>query len=131
MQITLPNMIIHTDIIIMATHMGMELNLAQQPKKGSYCQISWVEKVTFHENLLSPVTQRHRSSPYPMLSVSEATQKILNNTPVLSVTSKPVDADLVGYILAEDVSAPESVPAFRASIVDGYAVICTRLLFPR
>lgn len=65
-----------------------------------------------------------------MLSVSEATQKILNNTPVLSVTSKPVDADLVGYILAEDVSAPESVPAFRASIVDGYAVICTCLLFP-
>jgi gephyrin len=64
-----------------------------------------------------------------MLSVTEATQKILTNTPVLSITSKPVNADLVGYILAEDVAAPESVPAFRASIVDGYAVICTYLHF--
>ena len=63
-----------------------------------------------------------------MLSVSEALQKILTNTQVLSITSQPVNADLVGYILAEDVAAPESVPAFRASIVDGYAVICTDLL---
>src|ERR1700731_1722151 len=92
MQITLPNMIIHTDIIIMATDMGMGLNLTPQPKKGFYCQISWVQKVTCHKNFLIPVTQRHRSSPYPMLSVSEATQKVLNNTPVLSVISKLVDA---------------------------------------
>ena len=71
------------------------------------------------------VTQRHRSSPFPMLSVPEATDKILTNTPVLPITSLPVNESLVGYILAEDIKASESVPAFRASIVDGYAVICT------
>lgn len=73
---------------------------------------------------LMQVTQRHRSSPYPMLSVPEATEKILVNTPELGTIALPVNEDLVGYILAEDIKAPESVPAFRASIVDGYAVIC-------
>jgi gephyrin len=63
-----------------------------------------------------------------MLSVPEATEKILSNTPVSSAITHPVNESLVGYILAEDVQAPESVPAFRASIVDGYAVICTSLL---
>ena len=65
-----------------------------------------------------------------MLSVPEATDKILTNTPVLPITSLPVNESLVGYILAEDIKAPESVPAFRASIVDGYAVICTSLPTP-
>lgn len=60
-----------------------------------------------------------------MLSVPDATQKIISNTPVLSTTFLPVNENLVGYILAADVRAAESVPAFRASIVDGYAVICT------
>lgn len=59
-----------------------------------------------------------------MLSVKEAMQKIFTNTPTLPTTSRPVNEDLVGYILAEDIKAPESVPASRASIVDGYAVIC-------
>jgi molybdopterin biosynthesis enzyme len=30
---------------------------------------------------------------------------------------------LVGHILAEDVVAAEAVPGYRASIVDGYAVV--------
>lgn len=58
-----------------------------------------------------------------MLSVKDATQKILDNTFLLPMISLPVNEDLVGYILAEDIKASESVPAFRASIVDGYAVI--------
>ena len=62
-----------------------------------------------------------------MLSVQDATQKIFENTSVLPIISLPVNEDLVGYILAEDIKASESVPAFRASIVDGYAVICTFL----
>jgi gephyrin len=62
-----------------------------------------------------------------MLSVKDATQKILDNTCLLPVISLPVDEDLIGYILAEDIKASESVPAFRASIVDGYAVIGTLL----
>ena len=62
-----------------------------------------------------------------MLSVKDATEKILANTPVPSVVSRPVNEELVGYVLAEDIKAAESVPAFRASIVDGYAVICNLL----
>jgi len=59
-----------------------------------------------------------------MFSVPEATEKILTNTHALPITSLAVDENLVGYILAEDIKAPDSVPAFRASIVDGYAVLC-------
>ena len=71
-------------------------------------------------------TQRHRESPYPMLSVQEALTKILDYAPrsqdLKSIRSQ-VSTDLAGYILAEDVAATEAVPAFRASIVDGYAVV--------
>ena len=66
---------------------------------------------------------RHRSSPYPILSVADAVAKILENTPSPTVESRDVSPDLIGYVLAEDVKAAEAVPAYRASIVDGYAVI--------
>jgi gephyrin len=68
-------------------------------------------------------SQRYRSSPYPMVSVDEATALISANTPPPFKFRAQVDENLVGCILAEDVEAPESVPAFRASIVDGYAII--------
>jgi len=67
-------------------------------------------------------TRRYRKSPYPMLSVDDALKLIMNNTPAPKVIRMPLDAGVVGHVLAEDVKAPESVPAFRASIVDGYAV---------
>ncbi|KAL9088963.1 MAG: hypothetical protein Q9165_006020 [Trypethelium subeluteriae] len=70
-------------------------------------------------------TARHRSSPYPMLSVEEALKLIRDFTPPPKVEKLPVNENLVGLVLAEDVKAPESVPAFRASIVDGYAVKVT------
>jgi len=62
-----------------------------------------------------------------MFSVKEATDKLLAQTSICPIISRPVNEDLVGYILAEDIPASESVPAFRASIVDVYAVICTFL----
>ncbi|KAI9774310.1 MAG: hypothetical protein M1840_004204 [Geoglossum simile] len=68
-------------------------------------------------------SRRYRSSPYPMVSVSDATELIAANTPAPFKFRAQVDENLVGCILAEDVGAPESVPAFRASIVDGYAII--------
>ena len=71
-------------------------------------------------------TRRHRESPYPMLSVSDATALILKHTPQPKPISRPVNTSLVGYVLAEDVTASEAVPAFRASIVDGYAVIVSK-----
>lgn len=68
-------------------------------------------------------TRRHRSSPYPMLDVEEALALIKQHTPPPAVITSKVDVDLVGAVLAEDVKASENVPAFRASIVDGYAVV--------
>ncbi|KAI9809177.1 MAG: hypothetical protein M1825_002468 [Sarcosagium campestre] len=69
-------------------------------------------------------TRRHRSSPYPILSVDEALRLILDNTPApRAVTESTIDASIVGSILANDVVAQESVPAFAASIVDGYAIV--------
>lgn len=58
-----------------------------------------------------------------MLSVEEALGLIEKHTPMPAVVSSKVNADLVGSVLAEDIKAKESVPAFRASIVDGYAVL--------
>jgi gephyrin len=71
------------------------------------------------------VTRRHRESPYPMLSVTDANALIAAETKTGKIIEVPVDENLVGYVLAQDVSAAEAVPAFRASIVDGYAVYHT------
>lgn len=58
-----------------------------------------------------------------MLSVADALEQIDLHTPAPTTITLPVNESLVGHVLAQDVTAPESVPAFRASIVDGYAVI--------
>jgi gephyrin len=71
------------------------------------------------------VTRRHRESPYPMLSVADANALIAVQTKTGQIIEVPVDENLVGYVLAQDVTAAEAVPAFRASIVDGYAVYHT------
>ena len=68
-------------------------------------------------------TRRHRSSPYPMVSVKEALSLIQNHTPASVEMTLKVDKNIIGSVLAEDVKSNESVPAFRASIVDGYAVV--------
>ncbi|KAF2838765.1 gephyrin [Patellaria atrata CBS 101060] len=67
-------------------------------------------------------SRRYRKSPYPMLSVEDALRLISEQTPSPIIKGSKVDEGLVGQVLAEDVKAAESVPAFRASIVDGYAV---------
>ncbi|CCF43749.1 molybdenum cofactor synthesis domain-containing protein [Colletotrichum higginsianum] len=65
----------------------------------------------------------YRESPYPMLEVGDALRLIKDFTPEPEVVTSKVDVSLVNSVLAEDVTARESVPAFRASIVDGYAVV--------
>ncbi|KAL3474735.1 hypothetical protein BJX99DRAFT_174316 [Aspergillus californicus] len=67
--------------------------------------------------------RRYRESPYPMLSVDDALKLISAQTPDPEIVEVPVDTDLVGHVIAEDVFAAEAVPAYLASIVDGYAVI--------
>lgn len=80
------------------------------------------ENLMSNDPSLGP-TRRHRSSPYPMLDVEEALSLISQHTPAPIVVATKVDVNLVGAVLAEDVKASENVPAFRASIVDGYAVV--------
>lgn len=61
-----------------------------------------------------------------MLSVEDAVKIIIENSPSPETVKIPVNGALVGHILAEDVQAREAVPAYRASIVDGYAVIVSK-----
>ncbi|OAA61853.1 molybdenum cofactor biosynthesis protein [Niveomyces insectorum RCEF 264] len=68
-------------------------------------------------------TKRARSSPYPLIAVDEALALVDQFTPEPVDCVRPVDTNLVGYVLAEDVHSSVNVPAFRASIVDGYAVV--------
>ncbi|PKS09005.1 hypothetical protein jhhlp_003618 [Lomentospora prolificans] len=68
-------------------------------------------------------SRRQRASPYPMLDVPDALTLIEKHTPRPKVVTSKVNVELVGSILAEDVVARENVPAFRASMVDGYAVV--------
>jgi gephyrin len=67
-------------------------------------------------------TSRYRTSPYPMLAVNDALKLITKQTPAAVVEKLPVNMKIGGAVLAEDIKAVESVPAFRASIVDGYAI---------
>ncbi|RGP59586.1 molybdopterin molybdotransferase [Fusarium sporotrichioides] len=71
-------------------------------------------------------SRRYRESPYPMLPVEEALALIEQHTPGPEVVTVPVDQSIVNSVLAEDVQAKENVPAFRASIVDGYAVVAPK-----
>lgn len=68
-------------------------------------------------------SRRHRESPYPMLSVTDALALVKEHSSEPEIVTAKVDSKLVGSVLAEDVTAQENVPAFRASIVDGYAVV--------
>ncbi|KAH6895260.1 hypothetical protein B0T10DRAFT_211488 [Thelonectria olida] len=68
-------------------------------------------------------SRRHRESPYEMHSVDDALALISKHTPEAQIHTAKVDTAIINSVLAEDVKAKENVPAFRASIVDGYAVV--------
>ncbi|KAM0560702.1 hypothetical protein ACHAO7_000607 [Fusarium culmorum] len=78
-----------------------------------------------NDPVLGP-SRRCRESPYPMLPVKEALALIEQHTPGPEVVTASVDQSIVNSVLAEDVEAKENVPAFRASIVDGYAVVAPK-----
>jgi gephyrin len=60
-----------------------------------------------------------------MLTVEDALQHIHTHTPSPQIITSKVNSTLINHILAEDVVAAENVPAFRASIVDGYAILAS------
>lgn len=81
-------------------------------------------------------TGRNRSSPYRMSSVEDALKLIAQYTPAPSPANVRVDGNIIGSVLAEDVTASEAVPAYRASTVNSYAIIArdngsaSREIFP-
>ena len=62
-----------------------------------------------------------RASTYPLVEVDDAAALVLEHTPVLGIERVAL-AHCIGRVLAEDLSAPASLPAFPSSAVDGYAV---------
>lgn len=62
------------------------------------------------------------SSPYPMISVAEATREIQSRVLPLPPIERGF-RDALGFVLAEDVTAPDDLPPAERSAVDGYAVV--------
>src|ERR1035437_9030296 len=65
-----------------------------------------------------------RASAYPLVEVDAAAALVLELTPVLGVERVGI-AHRIGRVLAEDLVAPASLPAFPSSAVDGYAMRST------
>ena len=62
-----------------------------------------------------------RASTYPLVDAGEAAATVLDHTPRLGTEMRPL-AECAGRVLAEDLVAPEALPAHPVSAVDGYAV---------
>ncbi|KAF9145607.1 hypothetical protein BGX30_007942 [Mortierella sp. GBA39] len=73
----------------------------------------------------TPVSRRLRKSPYPLIPMEQALSSVMDRVVPLPSVQKPVNGSLIGAVLDEDVVAVEAVPGYRASILDGYAVIDT------
>ncbi|KAG0312393.1 hypothetical protein BGZ99_009537 [Dissophora globulifera] len=74
------------------------------------------------------VSKRLRKSPYPLTPMDKAMATVMDRVTPLPSVEKPVNESLIGAVLDEDVVAVEAVPGYRASILDGYAVIGKFLL---
>ncbi|CAG8596646.1 2255_t:CDS:2, partial [Ambispora gerdemannii] len=84
------------------------------------------ESNTLLSNSLSaPVSKRYRKSPYPAIAIDDAFKLVFDHLQTLETIEVPVNEKLIGYVLAQDVNAKENVPGYRASIVDGYAVVAS------
>jgi hypothetical protein len=70
----------------------------------------------------SPVAARQRHSPWPMISVREAMDRIFEQAAPLKVQTMNVGSELVGHVLADDVVSPRNVPSGPSTNIDGYAV---------
>jgi molybdopterin molybdotransferase len=62
-----------------------------------------------------------RISTYPLVDAAEAAALVLERTPVLG-HEKVALGDAAGRVVAHDIAAPSTLPAFPVSAVDGYAV---------
>ncbi len=63
-----------------------------------------------------------------MVTVNEAKQKIIANTLFLPTERRQL-RDALGQVLAEDILSPISLPSFRQSSMDGYAIVHSDITF--
>lgn len=70
------------------------------------------------------VAARPRSSPFPMVSFETALEIIKKNCKTLPSTQTSI-SNATGKVIAKSIKSPINVPAYRASIVDGYAMHST------
>lgn len=63
-----------------------------------------------------------RRSRYPMIDVADAMVHVLQNVSPLALDDVPL-MEACGRVVAADVAANDPFPAFRASTMDGYAVM--------
>ncbi|XP_066587183.1 gephyrin [Prorops nasuta] len=73
---------------------------------------------------LHNVSERSRSSPYPMISVEEAKSIIFKEAYVMNVETINI-SNALGRVIKNNVYSQCDLPPFRASIKDGYAVIAS------
>ena len=72
------------------------------------------------------ISKRSRESPYPMIPFSQALSLVLTHSQPSTEEWKSItDPSIIGSILSQHVISNEHVPAYRASMVDGYALIHT------
>ncbi|KAJ1937908.1 hypothetical protein GGF37_005016 [Kickxella alabastrina] len=69
------------------------------------------------------VAGRPRKSQHPMVSVDEALRMVIGSMQALPPRDMLLSDVRPGMVLAAAVEAQEPVPAYRASIMDGYAVV--------
>lgn len=69
------------------------------------------------------------SARYPMLSVEEARERVLERVSRLEPEQTPI-LEALGRVLAENVSAPDHIPPHDNSAMDGYAVRAEDLRAP-
>lgn len=132
----------HGDHIAAACCLGNELDVKKnimeqqhQHQQGYHHHQSTVIHTCSNENdtivssSSSAAATSSRSSPYPLIAVTQALTLVLEHCtasfhPSHPPISVPVSPSLAtdGYVIAEDFYAAEPFPPFRASIMDGYAV---------
>ncbi|PIK42231.1 putative gephyrin-like isoform X2 [Apostichopus japonicus] len=71
---------------------------------------------------IDKVARRPRKSQYPLINFDEAVRTVMEHSKCLPVETIPIE-DSLGRILSKDITANVSIPPFRASIKDGYAVL--------
>ncbi|RLU19094.1 hypothetical protein DMN91_009452 [Ooceraea biroi] len=108
----------HAVEIIMDNKAGIEVT----HKNVQRCTLRNVNN-TYTQTYVENITSRPRTSPFPMISVEEATLIIRN---MQSTQIERIDAKYaLGRILYSSVLSHVNLPPFRASIKDGYAVLAS------